>query len=303
MITETPLSGFDNKLSYTKLNYPQCSCKKCPSMYWNMLSIAARQSGKTYSICKLIKHWEKNSIMKDGEEYDVRTILISPTVQANEIYKSLKSLDFEKDVYEEYSDSTLLAIIDDVKQRKEEVEEYHEYVKYYKIFAKTPEEKLEALYDKNPKMFEVLEKHDFAHYKDIPHRKPEVVICVLDDLMGTGSFSTKSKSALTNAFIKNRHIGICFALLTQSLKAIPKSIRINSSIFLLGKFQNKKIVLEDIYEEISNVLKLEEFDELYTYATDKPYGTLVLDLTNGKRFLCGFDTELSMDKNKNIDNK
>ena len=100
MITETPLSGFDNKLSYTKLNYPQCSCKKCPSMYWNMLSIAARQSGKTYSICKLIKHWEKNSIMKDGGEYDVRTILISPTVQANEIYKSLKSLDFEKDVYE-----------------------------------------------------------------------------------------------------------------------------------------------------------------------------------------------------------
>ena len=297
MIIEQKLEGFDNKLSYSKLNYPQCSCGKCPKFYWNMLSIASRQSGKTYTICQMIKHYEKNKIMKDNQEYKLRTILISPTIQANEIYKSLSSLDLENDSYDDYSDDILLKIIDDVKQRFFFFEDWLEYVEFYKLFLKTKDDKLETLYDKNPEMFKKLEDNDFKHYNDMEHKNPEVVIILLDDLLGTGSFSTKHKSALTNALIKNRHLGINFAILSQSLKSVPKNIRLNCSVFFLGKFQNKKIVLEDIYEEISNVCKIEEFDELYTYATDKPYGALIVDCSgNGKRFLYNFDTELFLQK-------
>ena len=298
MITEKRLDGFNNKLSYSKLNYPQCLCGNCPKFYFNLLSIASRQSGKTYSTCELIRHWEEGKIMKDDEEFKIRTILISPTIQANEIYKSLKSLDFENDVYDDYSDEILLNIIEDVKQKKKEYEEYKEYVQFYKKFAKTPNSKLDKLYDENPEMFQQLEDNDFSHYNDIPHEPPKVTIILLDDLLGTGSFSTKHRSALTNCLIKNRHLGVCFCILSQSLKSLPKNIRLNSSVFFLGKFQNKKMVLEDIYEEISNVCTLEQFDELYTYATDKPYGSLVIDTTNGKRFLSGFNTELLLNVEK-----
>jgi hypothetical protein len=294
-IVETQLQGFDNKLKYTKLNYPQCTCAKCPRFWWNMLSIAARQSGKTYTICQLIKHWENNKIIKDDIEYKVRTILISPTIQANEIYQSLNSLDMENDSHDDYSDELLLKIIEDVKLKKQEHDDYMEYVKFYKIFEKTPNYKLEKLFDENPDMFLKLEENDFAHYKDIEHQTPKVTIILLDDLLGTGSFSTKHKSALTNALIKNRHLGICFAILSQSLKSIPKNIRLNCSVFFLGKFQNKKIVLEDIYEEISNVCTIQQFEELYDHATDKPYGALIIDTTEGKRFLSNFDTELSLE--------
>ena len=57
------------------------------------------------------------------------------------------------------------------------------------------------------------------------------------------------------------------------------------------------MILEDLYEEVSNVCTLEQFDELYTHATDRPYGSLVIDCTEGKRFLCGFDKELVFSEN------
>ncbi len=41
--------------------------------------------------------------MKDGTEYKIRTYLISPTIQANEIYQSLHSLDMENDAHDEYN--------------------------------------------------------------------------------------------------------------------------------------------------------------------------------------------------------
>lgn len=304
MIIEKPLNGFNNKLKFDKLNYPACSCGNCPRFFFNLLSIASRQSGKTYTICQLIKHYEKNKIVdKNGEIYPLRTFLISPTTQANEIYHSLNSLDFENDVYEDYSDAILLDIIQDIKDVKQECQDFKDYRDFYKIFAKTPEDKLDKLYDSNPEMFAKLEANDFAHYKDIPQPKyhnPPVNVIILDDLLGTGSFSTKNKSALTNAYIKNRHLGINFAILAQSLKSIPKNIRLNSSVFFLGKFQSKKIILEDLYEEVSNALTLEQFDELYSHATNEKYGALIIDTTNGKKFLKNFSTELFLD-NKNVD--
>jgi len=306
MIIEKKIEGFNNKLKFDKLNYPRCSCNNCPAFYFNMLSVAARQSGKTYTICKLIRHYELNKIVdKDGEVYPVRTILISPTVQANEIYQSLKSLDFETDVYEEYNDQILLDIIEDIKAVKKECEDFKEYRDFYKICARTPEDKLDKLYDSNPEAFQKLEAQDFAHYKDIPqprYNNPPVNIIILDDMMCNGAFSNKTKSALTNAYIKNRHMRICFCLLVQSLKSVPKAMRLNSSLFFLGSFQSKKCILEDLYEEVSNALTIEDFDALYSHATAEKYGSLVMDLTGKeKRFLKNFDTELILTK-KNIDN-
>ena len=72
----------------------------------------------------MIKHYEKHKIMKDGTEYKLRTHLISPTIQANEIYQSLDSLDMKKDAHDDYSDTLLLNIIDDIKTEKKEYEKY-----------------------------------------------------------------------------------------------------------------------------------------------------------------------------------
>jgi len=296
MIIEKKLEGFNNKLVFDKLNYPQCSCGKCFQFYFNSLHIGARQSGKTFSVVQMIKHYEKNKITRDGVEYKIRTHLISPTIQANEIYQSLDSLDFKKDAHNDYSDALLLSIIDNIKAEKKEYDKYLLYKKSYEKFAKTPESKLDKLYDEEPWIFNLLEEYDYQNPKDIKHEPLKVHIVVLDDLLGSDAFTKKTKSVLTNAMIKNRHMGICFALLVQSIKAVPKNIRLNCSVFQLASFKNKKVILEDIYDEVSNVIGINQFEELYDYATSKPYGSLIIDTTNGKRFLSNFDSELFFEK-------
>jgi len=298
MIIEKKLKGFDNKLLYDKLNYPQCSCGACPRFYWNMLNIGSRGSGKTYTVVQMIKHYEKHKITRDGVEYKLRTHLISPTIQANEIYQSLDSLDMKKDAHDDYSDKLILDIIEDIKAKKAEYDKYLLYKTSYEKFVKTPESKYEKLYDTDPEIFNLLEEYDYIHPKDYKHEPPNVNIIILDDLLGSDAFTRKTKSVLTNAMIKNRHSGVCFALLVQSIKAVPKNIRLNCSVFQLAAFKNKKIILSDIYEEVSNVINLEQFEQLYDYATSKPYGSLIIDTTNGKRFLSNLDSELFFDKNK-----
>jgi hypothetical protein len=259
-----------------------------------MMNIGARGSGKTYTIVQMIKHYEKNKITKDGVRYKLRTHLISPTIQANEIYQSLDSLDMDKDAHENYSDKLLLDIIADIKDKKEKYEDYLLYKKYYEKVMKIPESKLEKAYDDNPDMFELLERYNYQHPSELEHEDAELNIVILDDLVGSDAFTRKTKSTLVNAMIKNRHMGICFALLVQSIRAVPKNIRLNCSVFQLATFKNKRMVLDDIYEEISNVLGIDEFEELYDYATAKPYGSLIIDTTNGKRFLSNLDSVLSL---------
>ena len=295
MIIEKKLEGFNNKLVFDKLNYPQCTCGKCFKFFFNSLHIGARGSGKTHLVIQMIRHWEMNKIMKDGVEYKIRTHLISPTIQANEIYQSLESLDMKKDAHDNYSDALLLSIIDDIKVEKKEYDKYLLYKKSYEKFTKTPESKLDKLYDEEPWIFNLLEEYDYQNPKDIKHEPPKVNIIILDDLLGSDAFTKKTKSVLTNAMISNRHMAINFALLLQSIRSCPKNIRLNCSVFQLAAFKNKKVILEDIYEEVSNVVDLDTFTQYYEHSTSKPYGSLIIDTTNVKRFLSNLDCELFID--------
>jgi len=84
------------------------------------LHVGARGSGKTYTVCQMSKKYEKHKIPRDGVEYKLRTHLISQTIQANEIYQSLDSLDMKKDAHDNNSDQLILDIIEEIKAKKAE---------------------------------------------------------------------------------------------------------------------------------------------------------------------------------------
>jgi hypothetical protein len=295
MIEEIPLHfKFDPKNS--KLNYPECRCGKCPLFYWNLLSVASRGSGKTYNIVKLIKHYEDNKLTdNDGKIHPLRTIVISPTLDQNLIFNNLKSLD-DKDKHDKYSDELLQSMVDEIKKDKEETEEYHKYLEAYKKTSHIKENKLNDFFEKNPEVYDILKTHNFDDPDQIQppkHLISPVNIIVLDDLMATGAFTNKKLSSLTNNLIKNRHNGISFAILAQSVRSIPKNIRLNCNVFFIGKFASKKVILEDLYEEVSNILTPQQFEELYDKATQEQYGALIIDSSHKtKRFLSGLDKEL-----------
>lgn len=299
MIKEKYLRGFENKMENGKTNYPTCRCGNCPNTYFNLLAISPRQTGKTYSIVKLLRHYEENDLLdNEKNKHPMRIILISPTIDANPIYKSLKTLN-DDDKYDIYTDDLLEDIINDIKMKKEETMNYKDYVKAYKIVEQCPENKLPLLYDKYPDIFNILEKEDYKTPNEIrqpTYKETCVNFVILDDLLASSdAFNNKKQGKLLNSIIKNRHMSINFIIASQSMKGLPKTIRLNSSLFYLGKFSNLKTIEDDIYEEVSNLMTLNEFINLYNHATKEQYGALVIDSTGkGKKLLKGWDTELMM---------
>jgi hypothetical protein len=160
MIEEKPLN-FKLNPKNSKLNYPQCRCGNCPQFYFNLLSVASRGSGKTYNICKLISHYEQNDLIdNDGNIHPLRTIVISPTLDANPIFKGLSSLD-KADIHDKLSDKLMQSIVGDIKKNKDETEVYHKYIQAYKKAIKIKESILTEFFDKNPEIFDILKVYDF----------------------------------------------------------------------------------------------------------------------------------------------
>ncbi len=119
----------------------------------------------------------------------MRTIVISPTLDANPIFKGLPSLD-EEDIHDKFSDELLQSIVNDIKKNKEETEIYHKHIQAYKKAIKIKETKLSLFFYKNPEIYDILKVHDFEDPDDIPKPKylfSPVNIIVLDDLMATGA--------------------------------------------------------------------------------------------------------------------
>lgn len=293
-ITENKIDEWhDVNLRFKKNKYPIPLNKHLPKQYFVCLAAGSRGSGKTYSICKLLKQYEKAGIMnvETGELCEQRIILFSPTFSANPVFTSLKHLDADNDVIEEYSDAKLLQVVEGIKADKRETDKYQKQLMVYRKFMKC-------------KRIDELTQEDLFILESINYEMPSKpkypngvsVFLILDDLIGSSAFKSVGKSALTNLVLKNRHHGVNIIIATQSLKSIPKPIRTNTSLFVIFKFASSKIICEDLYEEVSNLMTLEKFIEVFDYATSEQHDALVIDFSQDKsnRIKKNFDTILQI---------
>jgi hypothetical protein len=106
MIKEFKLTSLNNIVpKVTKKESPRSINKDLTPFFFTSMFICAKNSGKTYGLVKIIKNYEDQPI-KDSKNntLQIRTILFSPTgkSEAYPIYTTLKSLDFENDVIENY---------------------------------------------------------------------------------------------------------------------------------------------------------------------------------------------------------
>lgn len=297
-IKEIELDAFREKINNSKLDYPKSDNKNLFELFFNYMGVASRGGGKTYNTIKIIKEYEKNKMISAQGEHKIRTILISPTYDANKsLWSNLKSLN-ENDIYESYSEATLRDIIDDINAVINEVDIYNKYVYYYDLIDKTPKNEIEKVLKSNPEISFILKKFNYENPIKVKRyfrytTKP-ITFLILDDIMGSSALNRKSENLLKYWLIKNRHIFTSFFILVQSIKSIPKDMRLNCNLFYLGKFSNKKAILNDLYEEVSSVMTEKEFEALYDKAVnDNQHGALIIDLTGSKkRFYNNLEKEL-----------
>ena len=277
MIKEIPIVGLNNEpIKVKKPNIPQSDNLDLPRFFFNMLLVAQKHSGKTFLLAKLIKNYQKTKIKdNDGNIHKVRVILFAPTAhsESNKIYETL-NVDPE-DIHLNYSDDQLLTVLEEIKEENNEIKEYKKKLALLEKFKNTKD--INDLSED-----ELLELHMFKFNKhNIEKPKYEferINFLIFDDIIGTnnGAFR-KSGSALQNLIIKNRHHFTNVILTTQYIKSINPIIRENIDIWCLYKSQNKKSLIDKIYELVSGVVSEEHFIELFEYATDKPYSAFVID--------------------------
>lgn len=276
MITEKRIENINDKpINIKKKPVPQSNNLSLPLLFNTQLYIGSKGTGKTYKLVQLLKLYEESKIKDENDiEYEIRTILICPTASsgANEIFKTLKSLNQEEDIHLEYSDELILKILDDIKLKQEHFNEYLEYKKLYNKFKKMRNiNKLE-----NEDLI-LLEEYDYMEpeeiFKDV---KPEINFIIFDDLAGTSAYTKKSKSILNNLVIKHRHLKTNLIFTTQSFKVIPSIIRTNIDIYVIFKSSSYNEILNKIFEDISGYIKKEDFIQLYEYATKEKNDALII---------------------------
>jgi len=214
-----------------------------------------------------------------------RVILITPTYYSNKTIFEPLNINEETDVIEPSKDA-IKTLVQLVEKDKDEYDEHLRkkklYEKYKKMMASdTP------LWSIDPElMMDFLSMGFFEEapkwkYPDDSH--PPRIFAIFDDIVGTEIM--KSNSGLVNLCIKHRHIakglGISIALLIQSYSCIgglPRAIRENCTALVLFKCKDAGQI-EKIHSEIGADVDLEQFDKMFKYATDKPYGFLVIDFS------------------------
>ena len=291
------IQGLDSIIKHKKKPIPKSSHPDFPvNLFFTYCSFGMKNSGKTYSIVKLISLFEKYPVKDaDGEIMENRVIWFSPTsnFSSNSIVHTLKCLDVDDDIYENVTEDVVEKVFNEVKAEKELLKKKHDYIEAYKRFVKIKDPSRLKIED-----ILLLGEFNFEPPKDIfAHLKNYCYFFVLDDLIGQKDsvFGMKKNNFLSNLVIKHRQYQINLIMTAQQQKYIPPIIRSNLDIIQMFKTASVK-VLEGLYEEVSNILTYEEFVQLFQFCTDQQYGSLIVnnhqDAT--RRFWLNWDRAISI---------
>ena len=86
----------------------------------------------------------------------------------------------------------------------------------------------------------------------------------------------KLKSIVTELFIRGRKLNSSLVFMTQSYLKVPKFVRLNTSLFFIGKISNKR-ELQQIAINHSPDINTKDFANIYIKCTAEPYFFLVID--------------------------
>ena len=272
------IKGLDSIIKHKKKPVPQSSHPDFPvNLFFTYCSFGMKNSGKTYSIVKLISLFEQYPVKDtDGSVMPNKVIWFSPTsnFSSNSIVHTLKCLDAEEDIYENVTEAVIEEVFNEVRAEKELLLKKDDYIAAYKRFIKIKDLMRLKIED-----VLILGDHNFEPpQKVFGHLKNYIYFFVLDDLVGQKDavLGTKKNSFVSNLVIKHRHYGINLIFTSQEIKYIPPIIRSNLDIIQLFKTSSNRN-LEKFYEEVSNLLTFEEFEQLFKYCTDQPYGSMIIN--------------------------
>jgi hypothetical protein len=260
-----------------------------PKHAFSMLIVAPKGSGKTNLLVHLILHQYK--------KYFHDLIVCSPTIANDPKWSLVKRT------------SGIL-----VQNRKlEEILEgrSRNRKKWKLVFANPGDEKKEVhkfdgrvdpdkMFGEQNKLWPILEQQQMiieylndTGYEDEAKYIADRLLIIIDDCAGT--FKNTNNNPMVNYVIKHRHYSSSPIIVTQALKAIPKTIRTNCNAHIYFDIGNNQ-ELKAIYEETCDGLPEDIWLAMYKHAVkSEPYSFLYFNnmFPPGKRFYKRFESLLT----------
>ncbi len=243
---------------------------------------AVRNSGKSFSVSKLVKQSQKE------KSFD-RVYFISPSFLSNKAY--FGSMVNSEDVFEPTKDA-IQKVIQCVEEERDEFEEFLRMKKEYEFFIGRL---------KNKKDFtdeEIFKYESLGFLEDgfekpkwkYPTIRPPQSLVILDDILSSPAIL--QSSGLTKIATLNRHIaplsepysgrsacglGVIIISQTYSMpQGVSRCLRENLTHLLIFKNKQDK-QLAKIREELGSAVDEQKFMTAYEHATKERFGNLLVD--------------------------
>ena len=118
-------------------------------------------------------------------------------------------------------------------------------------------------------------------YKNIEEYNPnknKKILVALDDLIADMLSNKKLNLIVTELFIRGRKLNISLVFIMQSYFAVPKTVRLNSTHYLVIKILNRR-ELQQITFNHSWDIDFQDFMNPYKNCNTNQYSVLVIDTT------------------------
>ena len=110
-----------------------------------------------------------------------------------------------------------------------------------------------------------------------PNRRRKILI-VFDDMIADIMTNKKFQSIIKELFIRCRKLNISLVFITQSYFSFPKSIRLNSTHYLIMKISNRQ-QLQNIAIKHSADIDYKDFMKIYRKCTKNCFNFLTINTT------------------------
>ena len=101
---------------------------------------------------------------------------------------------------------------------------------------------------------------------------------VFDDMIASIMTNKRFQAIIKKLFIICRKLSILFVFITQSYSTVPKDVRLNSTLYLIMKINNKR-ESQNIVINHSADIDYGDFMKIYRECTEEPYNFLTIDTT------------------------
>ena len=118
----------------------------------------------------------------------------------------------------------------------------------------------------------------FENIDDYNPSRKRKILTVLDDMIEDIRTNKKFQTITKELFIRRRKLNNSLVFITQSYLSVPKDLRLNSTHYLIMKFNNNR-ELQNIVINHSADIDYKDFVKIYRECTKKPHSFLTIDTT------------------------